>query len=91
MFHTFRSKGRPDTLSGRIARSRNEGYLRGAHEAKLFRLAMAGTFRRQQALDWLNIAIDDGRAELEAQHALEGEIEAWDLSCRIMFMVMVTA
>jgi hypothetical protein len=28
----------------------------------------------------LNVVIDDGRAELEAQHALEREIEAWDMT-----------
>jgi hypothetical protein len=91
MLHGSRSSGRPDTLSGRMARSRSEGYARGAHEAKLFRLAIAGTFQREQALDWINTAIDDGRAELEAQHSLEREIDAWDMSCRIMFMVQITA
>ena len=38
-------------------------------------LAVGKVFEREQALDWLTTAIDDGRAELEAQHALEREIE----------------
>jgi hypothetical protein len=53
-------------------------------------LAVGKVFEREQALDWLTTAIDDGRAELEAQHALEREIEAWDMSCRIAFMVAIT-
>jgi hypothetical protein len=89
MFAWFRSKGRPDSLSGRLARSRNEGYARGAHEAKLCRLATGSTIERSQALDWLNTVIEDGRLELQAQHALEREVEAWDMSCRIMFWVVL--
>jgi hypothetical protein len=87
MFAWFRSKDRPDSLSGRLARSRNEGYARGGHEAKLCRLATGSTIDRKQALDWLNTVIEEGRVELEAQHALEREVEAWDMSCRIMFWV----
>jgi hypothetical protein len=72
------------TFEARIQRARNEGYVRGAREARLFRLAMVGAFQREQALGWLNTAVDDGRADLQAQHALEREIDAWDMSCRIM-------
>jgi hypothetical protein len=52
-------------------------------------LPPGGIYQKQQALDWLNTAIDAGRAQLEAQHALEREIERWDISCRIMFWVML--
>jgi hypothetical protein len=61
-----------------------------AREATLFRLSMAGAFQREQVQDWLNTAVDDGRAELQAQHALEREVDAWDMSCRIMFMVRIS-
>jgi hypothetical protein len=91
MFNLAARKDGPDTFSARLARSRNEGYASGAHEAKLFRLAMAGAFQRHQALDWINTAIDAGRAELEIQRALEREIDAWDMSCRIMFMVVLAS
>jgi hypothetical protein len=32
--------------------------------------------------------MDEGRGDVEAQHAIEREVDAWDMSCRIMFMVM---
>jgi hypothetical protein len=74
-----------------MQRARKEGYARGAQEATLFRLAMAAPFQRERAArDWLNTAIDVGRAELQAQHALEREVDAWDMSCRIMFMVQIS-
>jgi hypothetical protein len=83
----FRRNDRTDDLLGRMARARDEAYLRGAHEGKMFRLATAGRYQRPQALDWLDTVIEEGRTELEAQHALEREVEAWDMSCRIMFWV----
>jgi hypothetical protein len=89
LFFIFK-QGRAHTFKARLQRARNEGYSRGASEAKLFRLAVGKVFERESALDWLNSAIDQGRAELEAQHALEREVEAWDLSCRIAFLVTIT-
>jgi hypothetical protein len=86
----FRRNDRTDDLLGRMARARNEAYLRGGQEAKMFRLATRGIYQRQQALEWLNTVIEEGREELEAQHALEREIEAWDMSCRISFWVTLT-
>jgi hypothetical protein len=85
----FRCEARPDTLSERLARSRSEGYAHGAQEAKLYRLATAGLHERRAALDWLNTAIEGGRADLEAQQTSEREVNAWDMSCRIMFWVML--
>ena len=85
----FRRNNRTDDISGRMARARDEAYLRGEHEGKMFRLATGGSYQRQQALDWLDTVIEEGRAELEAQHALEREVEVWDISCRIMFWVML--
>lgn len=81
--------GRVDTLEARLKRARNEGYARGAGEARLFKLTVGKDFGRPQAHDWLGAAIDDGRADLEAQHAVEREIEAWDMSCRIAFMIAI--
>jgi hypothetical protein len=45
--------------------------------------------RTYQVLDWLRTAVDEGRAELESQHALEREVEAWDMSFRIAFLVEI--
>jgi hypothetical protein len=86
----FRRSGRANDFSARVERAREEGYLRGAQEAKMFRLATRGGSNRQQMFEWLDTVVEDGRAELEAQHALEREIEVWDMSCRIMFLVTLT-
>jgi hypothetical protein len=51
---------------------------------------VAGVYQCEQAPDWLSAAIDEGRAQLQDQHALEREIDAWDMSCRIMFMVQIS-
>jgi hypothetical protein len=80
---------RAHTFEARMKRARNEGYARGAREAKLFKLAVRKDFERGQALGWLQTIVEEGRGELEAQHALEREIEAWDMSCRIAFLVKI--
>jgi hypothetical protein len=82
-------RGRGDTVDARLQRARNEGYARGAREARLFKLAVGKNFGRPQAHDWLGAAIDDGRTELKTEHALEREIEAWDMSVRIAFMIAI--
>jgi hypothetical protein len=51
-----------------MQRARNEGYACGARQARLFKLAVGKNFGRPQVLDWLGVAIDDGRTELETQH-----------------------
>jgi hypothetical protein len=84
-------QGRPDTYQARMDRTRDDAYSRGFHEAGLFKLALGQDFQRRQALDWLDTVIDQGRAELEDQHAREREVEAWDMSCRIAFMVALRA
>jgi len=87
-FPTFK-RARAD-ITARIQRARRDGYRRGAGEAELFKRAVGVVLiERPQAIDWLNKAIDSGRAQLESQHALEREIEAWDMSCRIGFLVAV--
>ena len=81
---------RADTFAARIQRAKSEGFACGSREGKLFRFAVGKVgFARDQVHGWLDTVIDDGRAELEAQHALDREIEAWDMSCRIAFMVEI--
>ena len=82
--------GRADSFQARMQRARDEGFLRGAREGKLFKLSVGKVFDRQQALDWLDNVIDEGRSELADQHAWEREIEAWDMACRIAFLVELT-
>jgi hypothetical protein len=67
---------------------REEGYARGAHEARMFLLAAGKYYQPPQAHDWINEAIEEGRRELQAQRALEREIATWDLACRTMFLLM---
>jgi hypothetical protein len=83
--------GRADTFASRMERTQNDAYSHGALEGKLFKLAAGKDFKREQALDWLSAVIDEGRGDLEAQHALEREVEAWDMSCRIAFLVEITS
>jgi hypothetical protein len=88
LFASFKT-ARAHTFEARMQRARNEGYSCGVREARLFRLAVGKDFEREQATDWLTTAIDEGRAELADQRALDCEIEAWDMSCRIAFMVVI--
>ena len=81
--------GRVDTFISRMKRAKDEGYLCGSREAKLLKLAVGKAFTREQAMDWLDSTIDEGRVELECQHATEREVEAWDMSCRIAFLVEI--
>lgn len=74
-------------FSERMRRARQEGAFRGAQEGKLYRMAVGKGPDRSKALDWLGNAIDEGRTELVAQHASEREIEAWDMACRIAFLL----
>jgi hypothetical protein len=72
----------------RVAQAKLAGSARGALEAKLFRLSRSGKSPDyQQALDWLQAIVDEGRTELETQHAFERELSGWEMSCRIAFMV----
>ena len=81
--------GRADSFSSRMQRARNEGYYCGFRESKLFKLAAGESFTQGQAFDWLSNVVDEGREELTLQHASEHEIEAWDLSCRIAFLLEI--
>ena len=78
-----------DTFPSRMKRAKHEGYLCGSREAKLCKLAVGKAFTRERAMDWLDSTVDEGRVELECQHATEREIEAWDMSCRIAFLVEI--
>jgi hypothetical protein len=80
---------RADTFLFRVKRAKHEGYLCGSREAKLFKLAVGDSFTRERAMDWLDSTVDEGRMELEDQHASEREVEARDMSCRIAFLVEI--
>jgi hypothetical protein len=87
----FLRKNDPGTYSERLRRARRSGYWRGRAEAKLFRLAVGNHFTRAQGLEWLNTVVDEGRAELDAQHAEEREVERWEMSCRIAFLLEIVS
>ena len=79
---------RGDAYVARLQRTREEGHAKGSAEGKLFLLAMGKKqFQPQEVHNWLSKVIADGRAELEAQHALDSEVEAWDMACRVMFLL----
>jgi len=80
---------RANTFPSRMKRAKDEGYLCGSREAKLLKLAVGKAFTREQAMDWLDSTIDEGRVDLECQHATEREVEAWNMSCRIAFLVEI--
>ncbi|MDH6263531.1 hypothetical protein [Bradyrhizobium sp. BR13661] len=72
----------------RLERARSAGEARGALEAKLFRVSRSGKGPDYfQALEWLQAVVDEGRSELQPQHAFDRELEAWEMSCRIAFMI----
>jgi hypothetical protein len=77
------------TFPARMKRARKEGYARGTLEAKLFKLAVGKRFEQAQAMEWLQTVVEEGRSELEAQHAWVREIEAWDMSCRVAFLLAI--
>jgi hypothetical protein len=52
-------------------------------------LAVGNAITRERAMDWLDSTIDEGRVEPECQRATEREVEAWDMSCRIAFLVEI--
>ena len=76
-------------FADRMRCARAEGSLRGTQEGKLFLLAVGKNPERSNALDWLNTAVDEGRAELAVQHATEREIELWEMARRISFLLEI--
>jgi hypothetical protein len=89
LFRALRSSGGLDAFGEHMRRARTEGSLRGKNEAKLFRLAVNRSADRAKVMDWLNTAVDEGHAELEAQHASAREIEARDMACRNAFLLEI--
>jgi hypothetical protein len=72
LFRTLRGGRDADPLGRRMRRARKEGALCGRREAKLFRLAVRRAADRAKAIDWLNTAVSEGRAELEGGSACLG-------------------
>jgi hypothetical protein len=89
MFRT--SKSSDVSLTARLGRARQSGYADGGREAKSMLLALGKWFEQSQAIGWLNTVVEEGRADLLAQRAIDREIDARDLSCRIMFLVTISA
>ena len=80
---------RGDTYLARLQRMREEGRAKGSAEGQLFLRAFGKTkFQPHEVHDWLSRVVAQGRAELEGQHALGQEIEAWDMACRVAFLLI---
>jgi hypothetical protein len=72
-----------------MERARQSGYADGSQEARLMLIALGKQFERSKAIGWLNTAVEKGRADKLAQRAIGREIDAWEMSCRIMFVVTI--
>ena len=80
---------RGDTYRARLQCMREEGHAKGSAEGKLFLRAFSKTkFEPHEVHVWLSQVVARGRAELVAQHALDQEIEAWDMACRVAFLLI---
>jgi len=64
---------------------REDAYHRAAGEAQRFLSAQARSYPDIRAR--LDEVIAEGRRELAAERVTAEEIEAWDTSCRIMFLL----
>jgi hypothetical protein len=86
MFSTPKSH---KSLAARMKRARQSGYADGDREAELMLLALGKQFEHSKAIGWLNIAVEKGRSRLSMQR-IDREIDAWEMSCRIMFLVKIS-
>lgn len=89
MFRTRLSADR--SLAARIRRARQSGYADGGREAGLMLIALGKKFDKTKAIGWLNTAVEKGRAAKLRRRRIDCEIDAWEMSCRIMFVVTMAA
>ena len=89
MFRTSQLRDR--SLAARMERARQSGYADGGREARLMMIALGKQFERSKAIGWLNTAVEKGRADKLVQRVIDREIDAWEMSCRIMFVITITA
>ena len=54
-------------------------------------IAFGKQFEQSEAIGWLNSAVEKGRIDKSIQRTFGREIDAWEMSCRIMFVVTITA
>jgi cell division inhibitor SulA len=86
MFRTSKTSG--VLLTARLERARQSGYADGGREAKSMLFALRKGVEQSQVIGWVNTVIEEGRADLLTQRAIDREIDAWDM---IMFLVMISA
>jgi hypothetical protein len=67
---------------------RNEAYDRANREARLLLSAEGPGRSFRDVLERLDRVVADGRRELAARRVPARDIEAWDTSCRIMFLLI---
>ena|ERR1700752_4472923 len=80
---------RSSVYVARLNRMREEGRARGSAEGRLFLRAFGKTkFQPHEVHDWLSQVVTEGRAKLEAENALDREIDAWDMACRVAFLLI---
>ncbi|MEO6839877.1 MAG: hypothetical protein ABI192_03835 [Bradyrhizobium sp.] len=68
---------------------RQSGNAWGTREAKLAVASLGNPITHDQAVAWVNGAIDHRSGELRVAGTSVEDIEAWGWACRIMFMLKV--
>jgi hypothetical protein len=66
----------------------DNGSRTGASEARRYLRTVRSDPDQRLAYEWLNAVIAAGRCALQQEGVDQADIEHWDNSCRVMFLLM---